>query len=119
MEAAAREYEQVIGAGIEKVVRRLIKRYSGKLIGFSKLNSDLSKDYEALGGAYNAFSLNESGGSLPPAIETVGQASDGTFLSLQELVSPLNISPFVGLTLTGAWVIIRLFRTSCRIISIR
>lgn len=29
MEAAAKEYEQVIGAGIEKVVRRLIKRYSG------------------------------------------------------------------------------------------
>jgi hypothetical protein len=31
MEAAAREYEYVIGAGIEKVVRRLIKRYAGKL----------------------------------------------------------------------------------------
>jgi hypothetical protein len=29
MEAAAREYEQVVGAGIEKVARRLIKRYSG------------------------------------------------------------------------------------------
>ena len=29
MDAAAKEYEQVIGAGIEKVVRRLIKRYSG------------------------------------------------------------------------------------------
>jgi sorting nexin-41/42 len=75
MEAAAKEYEQVIGAGLEKVVRRLIKRYS-----------ELSKDYEALGGAYNAFSLNESGGSLPLAIERVGQASDGTYLSLQELV---------------------------------
>jgi hypothetical protein len=31
MEAAAKEYEQVIGAGIEKVVRRLIKRYSGMI----------------------------------------------------------------------------------------
>jgi hypothetical protein len=30
--------------------------------------------------------LNESGGSLPLAIERVGQASDGTYLSLQELV---------------------------------
>jgi len=29
-EAAAREYEQVIGAGLEKIVRRLIKRYAGK-----------------------------------------------------------------------------------------
>lgn len=49
---------------------------------------DLSKDYEALGGAYNAFSLNESGGSLPLAIERVGQACDATYLSLQELVPP-------------------------------
>ena len=49
---------------------------------------ELSKDYEALGGAYNAFSLNENGGSLPLAIERVGQASDGTYLSLQELVIP-------------------------------
>lgn len=51
---------------------------------------DLSKDYEALGGAYNAFSLNENGGSLPLAIERVGQASDGTYLGLQELVYPHN-----------------------------
>ena len=29
IEAAAREYEQVIGGGLERVVRRLIKRYSG------------------------------------------------------------------------------------------
>jgi len=29
MDAAAKEYDQVIAAGIEKVVRRLIKRYSG------------------------------------------------------------------------------------------
>jgi hypothetical protein len=49
----------------------------------------LSKDYEALGGAYNAFSLNENGGSLPLAIERVGQASDGTYLGLQELVLPI------------------------------
>lgn len=53
-------------------------------------HSDLSKDYEALGGAYNAFSLNENGGSLPLAIERVGQASDGTYLSLQELVLGLS-----------------------------
>jgi sorting nexin-41/42 len=55
-------------------------------------NVDLSKDYEALGGAYNAFSLNESGGSLPLAIERVGQACDGTYLSLQELVPPPDAS---------------------------
>ena len=76
MEAAAKEYEQVIGAGLEKVVRRLIKRYS-----------ELSKEYESLGGAYNAFSLNENGGSLPLAIERVGQASDALYLSLQDLVT--------------------------------
>jgi hypothetical protein len=29
MDAAAKEYENVMGAGLEKVVRRLIKRYSG------------------------------------------------------------------------------------------
>ena len=52
------------------------------------ISVELSKDYEALGGAYNAFSLNENGGSLPLAIERVGQASDGTYLSLQELVTP-------------------------------
>ena len=123
MEAAAKEYEQVIGAGIEKVVRRLIKRYSGRSPCFccyfhtpflyrsdapfhymhypshftsflplncpmlrTRLTEDLAKDYEALGGAYNAFSLNENGGSLPLAIERVGQASDGLYLSLQELV---------------------------------
>jgi len=79
MDAAAKEYELLIGAGLEKVIRRLIKRYS-----------DLSKDYESLGGAYNAFSLNENGGSLPLAIERVGQASDGTYLSLQELVLALS-----------------------------
>jgi hypothetical protein len=31
MDAAAKEYEQVMGAGLEKVVRRLIKRYSGTI----------------------------------------------------------------------------------------
>src|SRR5277367_678901 len=81
MDAEAKEYELLIGAGLEKVIRRLIKRHS-----------DLSKDYEALGGAYNAFSLNENGGSLPLAIERVGQASDGTYLSLQELVLGLSAS---------------------------
>ena len=55
--------------------------------------TDLSKDYESLGGAYNAFSLNESGGSLPLAIERVGQASDGTYLSLQELVKLIQSVP--------------------------
>jgi hypothetical protein len=30
MDAAAKEYEQVIGAGLEKVVRRLVKKYSGR-----------------------------------------------------------------------------------------
>jgi hypothetical protein len=29
MDAAAKEYENVMGAGLEKIVRRLIKRYSG------------------------------------------------------------------------------------------
>jgi len=53
-----------------------------------ELTVDLAKDYEALGGAYNAFSLNENGGSLPLAIERVGQASDGLYLSLQDLVPP-------------------------------
>ena len=79
MDAAAKEYELLISTGLEKVIRRLIKRYS-----------DLSKDYESLGGAYNAFSLNENGGTLPLAIERVGQASDGTYLSLQELVLALS-----------------------------
>jgi sorting nexin-41/42 len=87
MEAAAKEYEQVIGAGIEKVVRRLIKRYSG-ISSLDYTNIELSKEYESLGGAYNAFSLNENGGSLPQAIERVGQASDSTYLSIQELVFP-------------------------------
>jgi hypothetical protein len=57
---------------------------------FTFLIIELSKDYESLGGAYNAFSLNESGGPLPQAIERVGQASDSTYLSLQELVPCLK-----------------------------
>jgi len=79
IDAAAKEYDLLIGSALEKITRRLIKRYA-----------DLSKDYESLGGAYNAFSLNESGGSLPLAIERVGQACDGTYLSLQELVAGLS-----------------------------
>lgn len=65
---------------------------SDTLVGslFTCLTVELSKDYEALGGAYNAFSLNESGGPLPQAIERVGQASDSTYLSLQELVPSLK-----------------------------
>lgn len=39
MDAAAKEYEQVMGAGLEKVVRRLIKRYSGIN---SRYNNNLS-----------------------------------------------------------------------------
>jgi len=30
-DAAAKEYEQLVGGGIEKIVRRLVKRYSGIL----------------------------------------------------------------------------------------
>jgi sorting nexin-41/42 len=74
---------------LEKVIRRIIKRYSGPSF-LSLLILELSKDYEALGGAYNAFSLNESGGSLALAIERVGQASDGTYLSQQELALGLS-----------------------------
>lgn len=92
MEAAAKEYEALTQSTLERLTRRLLKRYS-----------DLSKDYEALGGAYNAFSLNESTGTLPLAIERVGQACDATYLSLSELVGGLAAGFAEPLTESGAW----------------
>jgi sorting nexin-41/42 len=92
MEAAAKEYEALTQSTLDRLTRRLLKRYS-----------DLSKDYEALGGAYNAFSLNENTGSLPLAIERVGQACDATYLSLSELVGGLAAGFAEPLSESGAW----------------
>lgn len=77
-ESNAKEYEYVIAGGLEKVNRRIIKRYS-----------DMASEYSDLGARLNAFSLEEDG-SLANAIEKVGQSIDNSYISTEALVSALS-----------------------------
>lgn len=77
-ESSAKEYEYVIAGGLEKVNRRIIKRYS-----------DMASEYSDLGARLNAFSLEEDG-SLANSIEKVGQSIDNTYISTEALVSALS-----------------------------
>ena len=47
--------------------------------------ADSSADYAELGAVLNGFSLSENG-ELAAAIERTGQAADGTFMSIGEMV---------------------------------
>ncbi|ANB12792.1 Atg20p [Sugiyamaella lignohabitans] len=80
VEQNAKEYETVIVGGLEKVNRRIIKRYS-----------DIASDYSELGAKFNAFSLEESG-PLARAVEKVGQAVDDSYMAMEALVNSLSSS---------------------------
>ncbi len=77
-ELNAKEYEIVISGGLEKVNRRLVRRFS-----------DMTADLSELGGLYNTFSLEESA-SLASTIEHIGQAFDGEYISTESLVASLS-----------------------------
>lgn len=79
-ETNAKEYEGVIVGGLEKVNRRIIKRYSEEA-------TDLSE----LGAKFNAFSLEEHF-ALASSIEKVGQAIDNTYISTEALIAGLSSS---------------------------
>ena len=77
---------------MEKVTRRVNKRWSGMLVASDVVwaNStskylEYSQDHADLGAAMNAFSLNESE-ALAGAIEKTGQAVDTTYISTTKLV---------------------------------
>jgi hypothetical protein len=78
VETSAREYEHIIVGGLEKINRRIIKRYV-----------DMAADYSELGARFNAFSLEEADGPAA-AIEKVGQAVDASYMSTEELVALLS-----------------------------
>lgn len=80
VESNAKEYENVIAGGLEKVNRRILKRYS-----------DEATDLSELGAKFNAFSLEENL-ALASAIEKVGQAIDNTYISTETLISSLSTS---------------------------
>lgn len=79
-EQNAKEYEAVIVGGLEKVNRRIIKRYS-----------DMASDYSELGAKFNGFSLEEDE-NLANAIEKIGQAVDNSYISTEALVTSLSES---------------------------
>ena len=84
---------------MEKVTRRVIKRWSGmldRLFSGHVYNEALinpieyAHDHADLGAALNGFSLNETN-ALSGAIEKTGQAVDATYMSTTKLVRSLNI----------------------------
>ncbi|KAK9477295.1 hypothetical protein V1514DRAFT_334417, partial [Lipomyces japonicus] len=79
-ETKAKEYESTMQNGIERVNKRIIKRYG-----------EISADLSELGARYNAWSLNEVN-TLANAIEKTGQAVDGTYIATEELITSLSSS---------------------------
>ncbi|KAK9461665.1 uncharacterized protein V1516DRAFT_695185 [Lipomyces oligophaga] len=77
-EINAKEYEVVMSGGIEKINKRMLRRYG-----------DIAREFVDLGVRYNAWSLNENS-SLGEAIESVGQAHDAMFLNTEELITSLS-----------------------------
>lgn len=80
IETSAKEYENIIINGIEKVNRRIIKRYA-----------DISNDFQELGARFNSFSLEEKG-PVATSIETVGQAFDHSYIATEALIAALSSS---------------------------
>lgn len=78
-EKTAKEYEAVIGGGLEKVTRRILKRYT-----------DVAGDYAELGGRFNALSLEETDARMAATVERVGQAVDSNYLATNQLVRELG-----------------------------
>ncbi|CDZ97305.1 Membrane coat complex Retromer, subunit VPS5/SNX1, Sorting nexins, and related PX domain-containing proteins [Phaffia rhodozyma] len=69
------KFEKHLSGNLEKVNRRIMKRWG-----------ENSNDYAELGAVLNGFSLTETG-SLSAAIERTGQAVDATYLSTTNLLS--------------------------------
>ncbi|TRM65203.1 hypothetical protein BD626DRAFT_488020 [Schizophyllum amplum] len=77
-EAFTQKFASHVSGPMEKVTRRVIKRWA-----------DAAQDHADLGAALNGFSLNESA-TLSPAIEKVGQAADATYMSTTKLVQEME-----------------------------
>lgn len=73
-EAFTERFRNHVQGSLEKVNRRIVKRWS-----------EASGDYAELGAVLNGFSLSESG-SLASAIERTGQAADSTFMAIGHLL---------------------------------
>ena len=85
---------------MEKVTRRVIKRWSGMsyYLSFGYIVNETfidpieyAHDHADLGAALNGFSLNETG-ALSGAIEKTGQTVDATYISTTKLVRTLILS---------------------------
>lgn len=82
-ESAAKEYESVIGNGLEKRARKINKHYA-----------TLANGYADLGGQFNSFSLDSQGQfeKFAPAVEKFGQAVDQGYISTNRLVEKLGVN---------------------------
>ncbi|GLB41710.1 putative protein with phoX homologous domain, present in p47phox and p40phox [Lyophyllum shimeji] len=77
-EVFTNKFANHVSGPMEKVTRRVIKRWS-----------DYAQDHADLGAALNGFSLNETG-ALSGAIEKTGQAADSTYMSTSKLLQELE-----------------------------
>lgn len=77
-EVFTNKFANHLNGPMEKVSRRMLKRWS-----------ESAHDYSELGAALNGFSLNESG-ALAAAIEKTGQAVDATYMSTTRLLQELE-----------------------------
>lgn len=77
-EAFTNKFANHVSGPMEKVTRRVVKRWS-----------DHAQDHAELGASLNGFSLNESG-ALSAAIEKTGQAADATYMSTTKLLQELE-----------------------------
>ncbi|KAG5652043.1 hypothetical protein H0H81_006493 [Sphagnurus paluster] len=77
-EAFTNKFANHVSGPMEKVTRRVVKRWS-----------DHAQDHADLGAALNGFSLNENG-ALSGAIEKTGQAADATYMSTSKLLQELE-----------------------------
>ncbi|KXN81545.1 Sorting nexin-41 [Leucoagaricus sp. SymC.cos] len=77
-EAFTHKFANHLSGPMEKVTRRVIKRWT-----------DYAQDHADLGATLNGFSLNETG-ALSAAIEKTGQAADATYMSTTKLLQELE-----------------------------
>lgn len=100
-EAFTIKFANHVSGPMEKVTRRVVKRWSGTLLFNLRLTEivlnfhlDYAQDHADLGAALNGFSLNETD-ALSGAIEKTGQAIDATYMSTTKLV---RIDVFCGIS---------------------